>query len=617
MKKIYSYLAAAVAALALNACSEDSFTQDDLVKAAEEQAGDVVSFDVYTGNQTSTRADEGGIPGVITTASLKTGSHATTGFGVFAYLTADDYSGNIVPNFMYNEEVKWSSSTWTYSPVKYWPNGNDAANTSGDPSNSATSTNTQRLSFFAYAPRVVATASTGVVTSATVGITNLPENDVNGRPILTYKLFDTTPTSTPGSIVDLLWGLRGQASYVETDGSASEGTVGSSYNVNLYKQTVDERVKFLFKHALAKIGGNSGLKVVYDIDGNSTVPESGFGATDYQTLVTIKSITIKDVLEGTGDDTKSTIIQSGKFDISQGVWSEWGYKTGSSSATQTTLAKLSCETGNALNTAIAEPYNTSTSTYIVPTYNTTTQKWTNPDAGVTTTAQNVCGSVESNPILLIPGKEGQKLEIEIEYIVRTYDEDLDASASGETGGTWTKVTQKVTNIVTLPALDVNKYYTLVIHLGLTSVKFSAEVADWDEAVSTDSKVVWLPSNVVKTSTEVAVDAGTDDIVYTAANTTSYTITLNNLVAENKVKIDVSGSGASLSKVYQHNGTTEIDADGDSKYTVAAGETDIKVNLTLTENTNTTSNNEVVVTLTEEGSKSSTTVVKIVQYRKDS
>lgn len=57
--------------------------------------------------------------------------------------------------------------------------------------------------------------------------------------------------------------------------------------------------------------------------------------------------------------------------------------------------------------------------------------------------------------------------------------------------------------------DYPKYYKLLIHLGLTSVKFSAIVADWDSSDAPgqggddnsnidNNKDIWLPSNVVVT-----------------------------------------------------------------------------------------------------------------------
>lgn len=58
-------------------------------------------------------------------------------------------------------------------------------------------------------------------------------------------------------------------------------------------------------------------------------------------------------------------------------------------------------------------------------------------------------------------------------------------------------------VVTLPfSLLASKYITLVIHLGLTSVKFAASVAEWGDSngdgtpEENENKLVWLPSNVV-------------------------------------------------------------------------------------------------------------------------
>ena len=84
------------------------------------------------------------------------------GFGVLAYYTDTytwdlcDGSGDVghtskvAPNFMYNQQVKWSTDHWTYSPVKYWPNDNNPADDGG-----ATGSQTKSyVSFFAYAPYV-------------------------------------------------------------------------------------------------------------------------------------------------------------------------------------------------------------------------------------------------------------------------------------------------------------------------------------------------------------------------------------------------------------------------------------------------------------------------------
>ncbi len=96
--------------------------------------------------------------------------------------------------------------------------------------------------------------------------------------------------------------------------------------------------------------------------------------------------------------------------------------------------------------------------------------WDALPAGVTTTAQNVYKK-ETNPLVFIPGTK-PRFKITVEYVVRTKDAHL---AKG-----YTEVVQKIThNVAFDDEVELNKKYNLLIHLGLTSVKFEATVADWD------------------------------------------------------------------------------------------------------------------------------------------
>ena len=435
--------------------------------------------------RTGTRA---GATGVITTDNLKTteGAIKTAGFGVYGYLhSAVKTDGTAIaeaPNFMWNEQVTSNGTSWSYAPVKYWPNGEDGNNTT--PSNTATqdNTNPKMLSFFAYAPWVSAGA-------ASTGITAIPANNATDLKI-SYQLPSTiTDAST---IVDLLWGKRGNSTgYSLADGTESDAQKAYNYNINLTKQNTTETVDFLFKHALAKIGGydntnsKSGIKVVYDIDANGSAITGG-GATDANTLVTIKEITIKN--KTTGDPAKSTLYAKGKFDISTGTWSEQAVDNDVNPTVNITIS------ADNMNTEIAEPTALST-----PGTVTHPSGWS--PVGVTTSAKDVYVGTNVDPIFFIPGV-AQELEVEVEYLVRTYDAGLNSAASGSEG-TWTKVTQKIKNTVTLPAGTLpNKYYTLVIHIGLTSVKFSATVDNWEGATAGDGngenpQVIWLPSNVTQ------------------------------------------------------------------------------------------------------------------------
>lgn len=96
------------------------------------------------------------------------------GFGIMAYNTgSQDWSSgtNLKPNFMWNQQVIKQSTTWKYSPVKYWAIDNS-----------------QKISFFAYAPYSV-NGEYGIRPSA---------NNVCGAPYLDFTL------AAPGSMTDLV-----------------------------------------------------------------------------------------------------------------------------------------------------------------------------------------------------------------------------------------------------------------------------------------------------------------------------------------------------------------------------------------------------------------------------
>lgn len=116
MKKIFLF--AAATAVALSSCSKNEVT----TTSADNNA---IGFGLYTGVSTkSTVVDDTAIQ--------------SSGFGVFGYYTDDTaWTGSDESaNFMYNQEVTHDGS-WSYTPVKYWPNEN-----------------TDYISFFAYAPYI-------------------------------------------------------------------------------------------------------------------------------------------------------------------------------------------------------------------------------------------------------------------------------------------------------------------------------------------------------------------------------------------------------------------------------------------------------------------------------
>lgn len=136
---------------------------------------------------------------------------------------------------------------------------------------------------------------------------------------------------------------------------------------------------------------------------------------------------------------------------------------------------------------------------------------------------------------------------------------------------------------------------------LTSVKFSAEVNDWDAAGDTESKVVWLPSNVVDpaTVTSVSVAAGNSATAYTNnAATTSFTITVTGCKNGETVT-------ANFTDVATAATPTATDAEGKAVVTV-----------TLPENTSTdvTKSSMITITGTKSDDSDFTTTVTITQAK---
>lgn len=111
-------------ALTFSGCSENEVTD------INPDANPAMSFDVYTGVQTKGTET--------TTSSIQAAT--SDGFGVLAYKTTtagwdgEGIAAAATPNIMYNEHVYYSSAAWKYDDTKFWP------------------TNTDKISFFAYAP---------------------------------------------------------------------------------------------------------------------------------------------------------------------------------------------------------------------------------------------------------------------------------------------------------------------------------------------------------------------------------------------------------------------------------------------------------------------------------
>lgn len=411
---------AAAAALALAACAKVETFQNN----AQESA---LSFSVYAG-KAATKAVSATDYSTVTTNSLKA---STYGFGVFGYYTdAADYASNTKANFMYNQQVKYDGSKWSYSPVKYWPNEHGA---------SATSTDTDKLTFLAYAPFVanfdiandkgVSIADNqATAAAATEGIIAMTANNVAGDASLTFKV----PASSEEQI-DLLYGVMA-ATYVDVEGTTI-GTVGSPLE-NLTKQKTDGKVEILFKHSLAKIAID--IKEVVDAED----PTTSINPVSDGTKVVVESIKLLGDAIGT----------QGKLNLYTGVWSDL------TSANEFTVAPL--------------PASISVSAA--------------PTAYPTIAGVDEDGLDKTIDLMLIPGATSKITGVEIVYYVCTEDAQLDGGVS--------VVPDHITKtLATALSIEKGKQYGLNLLLGLTSVDLDATVEAWDEI--TPATDVDLPQNV--------------------------------------------------------------------------------------------------------------------------
>ena len=426
-----------LAVLALMASCSSS--NDDLNGGATQENNIPVTFSSYLGKTATSRA---GAMGVQTTSTL-----ATNGFGLFAYYTDNSsYGTSSKPNFMYNTKVTGTPTdaptSWTYSPLRYWPNE------TGTDGNGATSDDrVDHLTFFAYAPYVTPSDNaTGTITGATEGITALTGNATAGDPKVSY-----TVAADPAKSVDLLWGVSNTATWDNVTGKALTLTQGLPY-LNLIKPKVGQTVNFNFKHALSRLG----LTVQGAFD------QVAAGGTLKDAKITVAKVEI------TGENFAAKGVLN--LNNTEAGVPKWETVDGASTLSLTL-------DGDNLNDKIKDAGDG--------------KKAAEQPDGVTATSQNLLK--DNTYFMFIPGTAttDKPLKVKITYYTTTDDPNL---ATG-----YTRVENVITKSISAadPGLkfEAGKAYTLNLVLGMTSVKVTATVADWDTGSSTQ---VDLPINVSTT-----------------------------------------------------------------------------------------------------------------------
>lgn len=455
MRKIYLFAAAAAM---FAACSSDKLEtpappQPELREIA-------VGFDAYT-QRGVTRA---GVPGTLTDTNFKDGTSpiSLAGFGVFGYYTdLNEYDQLYTPDFMYNQKVTYNTATsaWEYSPVKYWPN---------EYGNSAISDDVDKVSFFAYAPWVDVTATSGKVDADknTWGIAGLSKNSATGDPIVKYiTSFD------PAYTVDLCWGVANGEVWNKTNGGSQVMTAGMPW-LNVERPadyTGAAPLKFTFMHALTQ------LQVKIDAAVDDIVASAALqpGTRIFVRSISFTGIAAKGALNLNNSDPNKALWLNfngtDELDSGDEVIIYDGLKDGKEGTGQVATNEKSL----GLNPVIISDNG-------------------NTQVGVTQTAVDL---LANGTAFVIPS--GEPMTVKITYDVETRDDNLAGYLSdGSThGSSIQNVISKEVTFAPNNYLENGKKYILNLHLGMNSVKFDADVADWDPTAIENN--VDLPSNLTR------------------------------------------------------------------------------------------------------------------------
>ena len=229
-----------------------------------------VRFSTYIAQSATTRAATQPLSNITDIASLR-----AAGFGVFGYYDDNktyDSSAD-TPNFMYNQQVVWSTGdkAWTYSPLKYWPNETGTGESDG---------RTDHLSFFAYAPYLKGDPRL-----------SFSANNAKGDPTVTYN----TPNDL-GQCLDVLYATKPD---------------GTSPYTDLTKQNVGDSVTFSFHHTMSRLNFN--VRAAFD------EIAAGSNAKADSTRITVESITLE--TEGSVA-TEPLFFTSGTLNLRTGVWTK-------------------------------------------------------------------------------------------------------------------------------------------------------------------------------------------------------------------------------------------------------------------------------------------------------
>ena len=216
---------------------------------------------------------------------------------------------------------------------------------------------------------------------------------------------------------------------LDDDQSKHVDLLWATPHYNLQKQATTADVKFTFNHALSRIGFKS-VAVIDEGSGNDNgeIDNGSHPNTlDGNTIITLKSIKLI-----------GEFYKGGTLNLATGTWSDY-----------VTPASTEYNWGA---TEIAQSNVTTTKTVVLN---------------------------DESYLTVLPHTNTQEVKIEVVYTVKTTDAALDGGYS------------EVTNTILSDPFDFTFQqgyaYNFVLHIGLTSVKFDAEVSAW--ALGTNEDIV--------------------------------------------------------------------------------------------------------------------------------
>lgn len=572
MKRLIELIFMAFAMFSLAACTSDTLVSPDDNTTPTPSSDNVpINFGAYTSGSKTTRA---GVGGAMTDEELK-----KNGFGVFAINTDtrhyDDVRDSLTElsepplsaifNFMLNEKVSYKDGSWKCETPKYWPN----------PTYVNGEERSQYVSFFAYAPytpvqnwidQEVEYGCAYAYNEKTKknedenadGIVYFYSNnthyDYEESGSVLYSTYNPTIIYSSSPVdkaenascgkkqVDLLWGTAGSNGKswdnkeqkgegykiydptinAESDESEEGINAVGTVNIDLTKMTTNGNVSFIFKHALASLGGNTSTGTESSTDDNSFTidaiddvvrgggSETSEGESGNTTgLKDNNRISVNWIVIEVQDKHGSTYNTSkGYFDLVNGAWVlASGEGEDLNPPVYYVIAKSSDNNDTKLQSIVKDSLGLTTdnASYVFANLNDNIcltsdgktydqlvgnqSNWnTGVKNGVTTSKQNPCAA-NSDPFLFIPDYNGKaEITIAVSYDIVCPDANYNESSTHKG---YTIAHQKQTaTVTTTDNMKLNTKYNLHLHLGVNSMKVNAIATDW----TTDSQNSDLPAN---------------------------------------------------------------------------------------------------------------------------